>query len=128
MPRVKGSKLSNKWIRKTLPKAEPAARLLCFHQAGGSAQFFSSWAKLLPDEIEICAIQLPGRAERMREPLCDDPKDLLLALQEHLPPLLDRPFFVLGLSFGSLVAFNWIRQLRESNPNLPKRFFIVFCK
>ena len=38
-----------------------AARLVCFHHAGGSATSFNTWLGLKPDWLELDRVQLPGR-------------------------------------------------------------------
>ena len=37
-------------------------RLLCFPYAGGSAWSFCSWLSGLTTGVEVCGIELPGRA------------------------------------------------------------------
>jgi medium-chain acyl-[acyl-carrier-protein] hydrolase len=52
----------------------PAAdvRLICFCYAGGTAGLYSSIAKSLPAWIELCVVELPGRASLLMEkPLRD---------------------------------------------------------
>ena len=57
-----------------VPEPRPAARLrlICFPYAGGGASTFSLWPRALPSHVELCAVQLPGREERLSEtPLTD---------------------------------------------------------
>ena len=58
----------SRWIVCPYPRSHPKLRLLCFPYAGGSAWIFRAWAQQLPDTIEVCAIELPGRGKRMAEP------------------------------------------------------------
>jgi surfactin synthase thioesterase subunit len=42
-------------------------RLICLPYAGGSAATYISWARSLPAEVELIALQPPGRGSRMAE-------------------------------------------------------------
>jgi medium-chain acyl-[acyl-carrier-protein] hydrolase len=115
--------MSESWIR--IPRPNPAARirLFCLHPAGKGASFFIPWSALFPSEIEICAIQLPGREDRQNilpyrrmQPLIDD-------LQEALFPVLDRSFAIFGASLGALIGFELSRSLRRSYGVQPVQFF-----
>ena len=48
-------------------RANPKIRLFCFPYGGGGASIYREWQKNLPDSIEVCPIQLPGREDRMNE-------------------------------------------------------------
>src|SRR5258708_14816652 len=49
------------------PHRNGLVRLFCLPHAGGGAAIFQSWPNLLSSEIEVCAIQLPGPENRLRE-------------------------------------------------------------
>ncbi len=55
--------------RNTRSKPNPQARfrLFCFPYAGGGASLFRHWANRLPSEIEVYAVQLSGREDRLAE-------------------------------------------------------------
>lgn len=74
---------------------------------------FRAWPDLLPAEIEVWAIQLPARDRRMREAMPADLETLAAAAADGLGPLLDRPTACFGHSMGALLAFEFIRQLRQ---------------
>jgi medium-chain acyl-[acyl-carrier-protein] hydrolase len=74
---------------------------------------FRPWAQLLPDHVELCAVQLPGREERHREPLYRNVETLIDALVPQLLPRLDRDFVLYGHSMGALIAFELARSLRR---------------
>lgn len=101
------------WI--VIPRPSPAARLrlFCFPYAGGAAAIFAGWAELLPPEIELCAIQLPGRHERLHEPLLETVEHVVQALVPALLPYLDRPFATFGHCLGAIVMFEVLQALAE---------------
>ena len=47
---------------------DPALRLVCFPHSGGSASTYQSWVPLMPEDVELIAVQYPQRAERFTEP------------------------------------------------------------
>ncbi len=79
-PAVPGS-----WIVIPRPSPEARLRLFCFPYSGGSAAVFGTWPGLLPPESEVCAIQPPGRHERLHEPLLQSVEEMVAAL---VPALL----------------------------------------
>jgi medium-chain acyl-[acyl-carrier-protein] hydrolase len=103
------------WV--TCPKPNPHARLrlFCFPYAGGSALIFRNWWDDLPSAIEVCPIQLPGRASRLGEPSFSRLSPLIQALEGVIRPYLDLPFAFFGHSMGALISFELARQLRRQS-------------
>jgi len=112
------------WIRGFTPNPRAKLRLFCFHYAGGSASIFRSWTGILPAEIEVCAVQLPGREGRLREPSFTHITPLIQALTPALRPYLNLPFAFFGHSMGTLIAFELSRQLRREAALGPVHLFI----
>lgn len=102
------------WIVCPRPRSQPKLRLFCFAYAGGSAWIFRTWAQQLPDSIEVCAIELPGRGKRMAEPTIKSVTSIIENLGPELLPYLNLPFACFGHSLGALVAFEICRWLRHS--------------
>jgi len=105
--------------------SDPALRLFCLSHAGGGAAVFRGWSDLLPDGVEVCAVQLPGRDSRAGEQpyLRMDP--LVTDLHAAILPLLDRPFALFGHSMGALVAFELARRLRREGSPQPEHLFLA---
>jgi len=99
-------------------------RLFCFPFAGGSASAFYSWSAHLPANIELCAVQLPGRETRMREPLFDRVAPLTRTLADTLAPYFDKPFAFFGHSMGAIIAFELARELRRQGQTNLKGLFV----
>lgn len=111
------------WIAYHTPRAQAKMRLFCFPYGGGGATAYRDWQDHLPEFIEVCPIQLPGREARMGEPVINDINLLLEKLITHLTPQFDLPFAFFGHSFGSLIAFELTRYLRKHNLPLPLHIF-----
>jgi medium-chain acyl-[acyl-carrier-protein] hydrolase len=106
------------------PVSNPRLRLFCFPYAGGAASVYHQWPTHLPADMEMAAAQYPGRATRMREPLCKDLNHLLDDLEQGITPLLDRPFAFFGHSMGATVAYELTRRLRAAHKPLPQYLFV----
>jgi medium-chain acyl-[acyl-carrier-protein] hydrolase len=100
-------------------------RLFCFPFAGGGAGAFRSWAGALAPDIAVCAVQLPGRETRFREPPFTRLAPLVDTLAGALLPAFDRPFAFFGHSLGALIAFELTRALRRRNVTLPTRLIVA---
>ena len=111
------------WIAYRQPQSSAKTRLFCFPYGGGGASIYRDWQAALPDDIEVCPIQLPGREGRMDEQPIVDINILVDKLIENLQPKFDLPFAFFGHSFGSLVAFVLARCLRKKGLPLPKHLF-----
>ena len=101
------------WIQSQGPSAGARARLFCIPYGGGGASIFRSWPEGLPQDIEMCAIQLPGREERIKERPIDQFELLVEELLDAMAPYLDRPFSLFGCSMGALLGFELVRRIRR---------------
>ncbi|WP_320068807.1 thioesterase II family protein [Micromonospora sp. RTGN7] len=113
------------WLKRYGSGAPPTARLLCFHHAGGSAGMYRGWSQLLPPSIEPVAVQLPGRAERLRERPYSAMAPLVEALAEVVAPLLDMPYACYGLSMGAKVCWALTHRLRDEGRPMPLALYLA---
>lgn len=94
-------------------KRDAQFRLFCFHYAGSGGSIFRPWTKWLSSQVELVAVQLPGRENRLNEPLLHSMELVTASLADALPPLLDKPFAFFGHSTGALICFELARVLRQ---------------
>jgi surfactin synthase thioesterase subunit len=118
----------SRWIVRTQKSKSPTFRLFCFPHAGGNASCFHSWAELLPHDIEVCAVEFPGRQRRRNEPPYLRMTMLTRSLELELQQYLDVPFALFGNCTGSLVAFELARRLRKRNLPMPSQLFVTCCR
>lgn len=112
------------WLTGATPKARARLRLFCFPYAGGNAMIYRQWQASLPQSVDVCPVQLPGRGKRIQERPFDQLQPLVEAAAHALRPFFDIPFAFMGHSMGGLISFELARQLRrESNP-MPVQLFI----
>ncbi len=110
---------SNAWFPGAEAVAPGAIRLFSFPHAGGGASVFQSWSEGLPGAVAVCPARLPGRENRVSEPMPASMGELVTALAEAIEPYLETPFAFYGQSMGAAVAFELSRALRASNRPLP---------
>lgn len=108
-----GRTYQDPWMLAPKPVSRPRVRLFCLPHAGGSATAYHAWPAELPDDVEMAAVQLPGRTFRIKEPPFLRMDALVEALTAALEPYLDRPFVMFGHSLGALTAFETVRRLRS---------------
>lgn len=118
------SRLTNRWLYYFKSNPNASMRLFCYPYAGGNALVYRTWPQKLPASVEVIAIQLPGRATRLNEPLIPKLTELVAPLAEAIAPFVNEPFAFFGHSMGSLVAFEVARFLRRTARALPRHLFV----
>ena len=107
-------------------EANPRARLrmFCFPYAGGGASAYRGWGASLPQEVEVCPVQLPGREGRLREAPFTRSAEMITAIADALTPWLDLPYVFFGHSMGGMIGFELTRELRRRGRTLPLHLFV----
>ncbi|MET7703686.1 MULTISPECIES: thioesterase II family protein [unclassified Streptomyces] len=104
---------SSAWIRRFHPAAHAAHRLVCFPHAGGAASFYFPVSRTLAPDVDVLAIQYPGRQDRRHEPCIDSIPALADAVAEQIEPWCQGPVTFFGHSMGASLAFEVARRLEE---------------
>lgn len=78
-----------RWFPAVEQSPEAEAQLFLFPHAGGNALTYRRWGASLPSDLEVRAVQLPGRQERQTEEPFTEVEALVEALLEPLEAELD---------------------------------------
>ncbi len=116
------------WFVTSKPISQPSCRLFCFPFAGGDALVFREWQHYLGDNIEVLALQAPGRRERLAETPITDIEQMVNLLIEHISPLLDVPCYFYGHSNGALIAFSLALALQKRQITNIQHIFLAARK
>lgn len=118
--------MNTPWLRAISNKGtNPKFRLFCFPHAGGGASIFKKWIEFLPDNIELYALQLPGREDRIHETPVSDLNLILRKVTAEILKLVNIPYALLGHSLGGIIAFELAKLINKLRYRLPDHLFIV---
>lgn len=112
------------WLLSFAPRPRARARLFCFPHAGVGASAYRLWPRHLPEELELWAIQPPGRESRLREPPMASIPALARSAAQAMAPLLDLPFALFGHSMGAVVAAEVARAIHGGAGPHPRHLLV----
>ncbi len=100
--------------------------LLCFHFSGGSAHYFQRWKKLIPDSLNLYAVELPGRNLRQGDPFAVTHMEIIDALVECYNELSESgcPLLLFGHSMGAMLAFEYADALEKRLGVIPEHVYL----
>lgn len=102
--------------------------LFFFPHAGGSAKSYASFKRFLPKDLNVVTMELSGRFTRSAEPMLHDIQSCISDLfdkNENLPELLKAgDYAIFGHSMGTVLATEFVRQIREKGFPAPVHMFL----
>jgi surfactin synthase thioesterase subunit len=110
------------WVRRFHPASPDATRLVCFPHAGGSASFYLPFSAKVAPELEVFAIQYPGRQDRRLERRMEDIGELADNIFQALRSMTDRPLAFFGHSMGAILAYEVALRLERDGTVLRHLF------
>ncbi|MET7993295.1 alpha/beta fold hydrolase [Amycolatopsis sp. NPDC005232] len=110
------------WFRRFHAAPEARARLVCLPHAGGSASFYFPVSRALAPDVEVLAVQYPGRQDRRHEPFLTTIDAMAEAVAELLADKTDRPLALFGHSMGAMVAYEVARRLESAGSSVDTLF------
>lgn len=115
---------SSLWIRRFHPDSQSKIRLVCFPHAGGSASFYFSVSRALQGDVEVLAVQYPGREDRRAEPCATSIAELADCVFEALRHMSGPPLALFGHSMGAVIAFEVAQRLEREMATAAVRLFV----
>lgn len=116
--------MDNKWILKSKNCLNNGYKIFCIPYAGAGATVYRTWQQLLGDEINVIPIQLPGRENRMGDPLIDNAKELAKQILEGIKKELTEHFSIFGHSMGGILAYELSILMEEEFGIYPDILFM----
>lgn len=110
------------WIRRFHAREETTRFVVCFPHAGGSASYFFPFSAQMPGDVEVLAVQYPGRHDRHREAPFESIEDFVEPITAALSPYREHELAFFGHSLGALVGFEVARRLEERGHTLATFF------
>jgi surfactin synthase thioesterase subunit len=106
-------------------RSRPTARLqlFCFAHAGAAGTVYSGFDEKLGDEVEVCAVTLPGRGALIDDQFAEEWPSLVAHLAGSVEASRRGPVALLGHSLGATLAFEVGRALAAAG-DPPVRLFL----
>jgi medium-chain acyl-[acyl-carrier-protein] hydrolase len=98
--------------------------LFCLPNAGAAASAYAGWRRLARNGVQVCPVQLPGRAERYTETPYDRTGPLVDALLDAIGDQFAGRYAFFGHSMGAAVAYELVRRLDVSTRTRPAHIFV----
>ena len=115
----------DRWLMRIEARQKPRLRLFCCPGLGGNASAFEHLASMVPPDVELCAVELPGHGHRANESPLGRFEDLISCISSALTNWIDRPFAFLGIDLGALVLYEVMRRLRSNGGPSPKALIVL---
>jgi surfactin synthase thioesterase subunit len=112
---------AGRWFTPAEPPPHAQVRLFMMPHAGSGAAAYRGWSRLLPAEVGVQALTLPGRQGRRAEPLPASLDALLDDLHLATLDLLDdeRPYAFFGHCIGAMMAYRLAVRLEAAGDPQP---------
>ncbi len=92
--------------------------------AGAGASTYQAWPALVPLSVEVFALQLPGREERLKEAPFTEWNAMIESVKMAIDTLPRTPIIFFGHSLGAIIALEAARYVALATP---ARLRQVFC-
>ncbi|MGV1008331.1 MAG: thioesterase II family protein [Dermatophilaceae bacterium] len=113
-----------RWFLSRPASTDAAHRLFCLPYAGGSAAAYRDWHERLHPDVQVYAVELPGRGMRFTEAPFVTATGLVRHLADLVQPVLGQAHSFFGHSMGGLLAYELVRELQRRGCPPPRHLFV----
>lgn len=99
-------------------------KAILLHHAGGDKYAYTNFRNNLLPEIDSIALELPGRGDRFSENLLHDYKEIVQDYFDQLNKDFLEDYFLVGVSMGTMAAFELCKLIHQKNLPLPTHLFL----
>lgn len=122
---MKYSNNKAKWILRPKYQRNAKMRLFCFPYAGSSGMVsYKFLVDSLPNSIEVCPIELPGRGLLINEKLISNLDEVVNGISEEMKDFFDLPFVFFGHSMGALISYELTHKIYALYNRTPQKLYI----
>lgn len=111
--------MNSAWLRCPTGYDREAIQLFCLPHAGGNAALFQPWRPLMPPDVALIQVCLPGRLERFQQSMPTSFPQLVGQLADVILPVLNPRWAIFGHSMGGAVAHELTLELRRRGASEP---------
>lgn len=101
------------WLRRFHGGSSPTSRVICFPHAGASASYYFPISKALSPDVDMIAVQYPGRQDRSFEECRTSVAQLADEVTHEIRQLTDIPVTIFGHSLGATLGYEVARRLES---------------
>jgi medium-chain acyl-[acyl-carrier-protein] hydrolase len=102
------------WLLPLKHSAASSLSVFCFPYAGAGASVYRSWNKLFTPDMNLYAIQAPGRETRFSEDFVGSIPELASTVAKEILNTTDKPIVLFGHSLGAACAYETARALEHT--------------
>jgi surfactin synthase thioesterase subunit/acyl carrier protein len=118
---------TSSWLVRRAPRDHARVRLFCFPYAGGGPAVYNRWPESVPEWVDVVAINLPGRGQRIDEGHLESIAAAADAIVPQMLALLDRPFALFGHCMGAIVMYEVAHRLEQTHGKVAAHVFASGC-
>jgi surfactin synthase thioesterase subunit len=97
--------LTSPWLVERNSASRPRVRIVAVPFAGSGASAFLPWSDLLPADVALAVVRLPGRESRFRDRPMTAMSEVVAQLAPAVRSLGNTPTVVFGYSLGALIGY-----------------------
>jgi medium-chain acyl-[acyl-carrier-protein] hydrolase len=110
----------NDWlVHVGAPLSATRSRIVALPWAGGGTAVYRRWATMLPADVALTIVRMPGRESRLGEPPLTDMDAVVDELAPLVADLTDVPTMIFGYSLGALIGYELTVRLHATGGTRP---------